>query len=361
MMCDAPTRRSGYSWQDGPRTASIMPFQISLTTTPFDAGYAPAPHSRLTTNFANLAKHPDGRAQRIAATLARIERRFHGLLREPGDSARYRIGLEILTISIRFPDGPDAWFPMTETLRCRVFDRHEGRELAGLTGGNYSSFVRDYDFNILRPRIAAGEATKEEAETFGQLHGLLFRLQFRHHHPAGVLDEPLVIAISVASGRDYHRQHGEHRILGHEYVPNGVESATTRYFAAMGLGVSYFMPPGCRAPLAFYHEPGDLLTRPDEALAALVAIMDTFESIYRPEIYLTRKPAGAVFRADLGNRDHDPPPAIYDRVERDTKLGRAQAERARDEFLEPNAAAIRRLMAEHASLGPQPAGGAGRE
>lgn len=132
-------------------------------------------------------------------------------------------------------------------------------------------------------------------------------------------------------------------MLGTAYAPTEGESATTRSFGKMGLEVSYFMPPGSRAPLAFYHEPDDLLTRSRESLAALVAIMDTFESIYRPEIYLTRKPATDVFRADLANRDHDAPPAIYDRIERDTKLGRAQAERARDEFLIPNAAAIRQL------------------
>lgn len=326
-----------------------MAFELRLTTTPFDPSYAPGPHSRLTTNFANLAKHPEGRAERIAATLARIHRQFHRLLDEPVDSARYRLDIEILTIAIRFLDGPAAWFPMTETLRCRIHDRHLGRDRAGPTGCNYSSYVRDYDFNILRPRIAAGEATAEEAATFGDLHGLLFRLQFRRHHPAGVLDEPMMIAISVASGREYRRLDVERRVLGRGYAPAEAESATTRYFGKMGLEVSYFMPPGSRAPLAFYHEPGDLLVRPDESLAALVAIMDTFESIYRPEIYLARQPAGAIFRADLGNRDHDPPPAIYNRVERDTTLGRAQAERARDEFLVPHAAAIRQLLADAAS------------
>lgn len=329
-----------------------MSFAVNLTTTPFDASYVPAPHSRLTTNFANLARHPGNRAERITATLARIERRLNCLLGEPEDSTRYRIRLEILTIAIRFLDGADAWFPMTESLRCRIDDRHLSHQLAGPTGCNYSSFVRDYDFNILRPRIIAGEATAEEVKSFGALHGLLFQLQFRRHHPAGVLDEPMVIAISVANGREYRRLETEHEVLGRGYAPTEGESATTRYFATMGLGVSYFMPPGSRAPLAFYHEPGDLLTRSRESLAALVAIMDTFESIYRPEIYLARTPAGAVFRPDLTNRDHDSPPAIYDRIERDTKLGRAQAERARDEFLLPNAQAIHQLLTTHRHLLP---------
>jgi hypothetical protein len=118
----------------------------------------------------------------------------------------------------------------------------------------------------------------------------------------------------------------------------------------MGLGVSYFMPPGNRAPLAFYHEPGDLLDRGQPYLAALIAVMDTFESIYRPEIYCSRTPAGDTFRPDLANRDHSPPPAIYDRVERDAKLGKQQADFARESFLVPNATAIRRLVTDYGHL-----------
>lgn len=221
---------------------------------------------------------------------------------------------------------------------------HRGGAVAGPIGCNYSSYVRDYDFNVVLPRIRAGLAPDDRG-TFGDLHGLLYRLQFRRHRPLGVLDDAAVIAISVSHGREYRRTGDVHPMLGVAYRSVGEPSVTTGYFAKMGLTASFFMPPGSRAPLAFYHEPGDLVGRPREYLAALVAVMDTFESIYRPEIYPTRSPAGDCFIADLHDPDHDRPPAVYDRLERDASLGPAQAERCRREFLEPDAAAIARLMA----------------
>lgn len=319
---------------------------LRLTSIPFDADYVPAAHSRLTTNFANLSKDTQGRGERIAAAIACMERRLHVALNEP-ESTRFRLALEILTVWIRFHDGANSWFPMTETLRGKVYDRRDGALHAELTGFNYSSYVRDYDFNIVLPRIRSGIATREEHDSFGALHGLLYRLQFRRLHSAGVFLEPLVVAISVSNGRTYHRGASVHPILGTSYTPVHGESLTTRYFSRMGLHVLYSMPPESRAPLAVYHERGDLISRDPRSLAALVAVMDTFERIYRPEIYCARTPAGEVFTPDLGNHDHDPPPATYNRVERDTTLGRQQAEFARDAFLVPNATAIRRLMTDY--------------
>lgn len=320
--------------------------ELRLTSTPFDADYVPATHSRLTTNFANLSKDTQGRGERIAAAIACMERHLHAAVNEPATTG-LRLSLEILTVWIRFPDGANAWFPMTETLRGKVYDQRDGGLHGELTGFNYSSYVRDYDFNIVLPRIRSGTATQEERDSFGVLHGLLYRLQFRRLHPAGVFLEPLVVAISVSNGRTYRRGASVNPILGMSYVPVHGESLTTRYFSRMGLHALYAMPPGSRAPLAIYHERGDLTTRDRLSLAALVAVMDTFERIYRPEIYCARTPAGEVFTPDLGNRDHDPPPAAYDRVERDTTLGQRQAEFARDAFLVPNAAAIRRLMTDY--------------
>ncbi|MGI9176603.1 MAG: putative oxygenase MesX [Pirellulales bacterium] len=320
--------------------------ELRLTSTTFDADYAPAPHSRLTTNFANLSMGTQGRAERIAAAIACMEQRLHAALNEP-EVMRFRLALEILTVWIRFQDGANDWFPMTETLRGQVYDRRDGQLCAELTGFNYSSYVRDYDFNIVLPRIRSGTATPEEHDSFGALHGLLYQLQFRRLHPAGVFLDPVVVAISVSNGRTYHRNASVHPILGTSYLPAHGASLTTRYFSRMGLHVLYSMPPGSRAPLAIYHERDDLVGRDPLSLAALVAVMDTFERIYRPEIYCARTPAGEVFTPDLGNPDHDPPPAAYDRVERDTTLGRRQAEFARDAFLEPNAAAIRQLMTDY--------------
>ena len=329
-----------------PPIQQAVPVELRITNTPLDTGYVPAISSRLTTNYANLAKDPKGRSERIKSVLATINKRFCLALGEREDAERFQLAIDILTINIRFGDSVSEWFPMTEILSCRIYDRLHARWLPGPQGCNYSSYVRDYDFNILLPKILKGEATAKESSSFGDLHGALFKLQFGRFHPAGILEEPLIIAISVANGRKYRRIGTAHPVLGHQYLPDHNESTTSYYFEKMGLGASYFMPPGSRAPLAFYHEPGDLFGRSSYYLAALIAIMDTFESIYRPEIYCARSPAGDVFLPDLLNCDFDPPLAIYDRVERDSALGLQQALLAWNTFLSPNAASLRRLVAD---------------
>jgi len=324
--------------------------ELHMSSTPFDAEYVPFSGSRLTTNFANLAKDPHSRSERIGATLSGIGNRFHELMGEAKGSSRYQLEWKILTFSIRFPDGNNEWFPMTETLRCVIRDRFLGIDLPGPTGCNYSSYVRDHDFNVLLPKVRSGKFPDSELTTFGNLHGLLFRILFQRFHPKGILLDPMIMALSVANGREYHRGETVHPVLGREYLASCEESLTSRYFAKMGLVVSYFMAAGSRAPLAFYHEPGDLLKRPATLLAALTAVMEVFESIYRPEIYCARKPAGEVFKPDLANMDFDEPPAIYNRVERDTSRGREQAQRADKEFLIPNSEAITRFLIQYEHL-----------
>lgn len=323
--------------------------ELEILRTPFDSLYQPADGTRLTTNFANLAKDPLGRVDRLARVLGGMGRRAGELL---GQADRYAMTIEIVRVQIRFEGNDGCWFPIAEMLKARLHDRAQDRLLSGPLGCNYSSFVRDYDFNTLLPRIHSGAATPQEQRTFGDLHGLLFKLAFRHHHSGGVLDAPAIVAISVGHGHTYRRSGRTHPILGMHYESEGHESLTTRYFARMGLVPSYWMATGSRAPLAIYHERNDLESRAPHELATLVAVMDTFERIYRPEIYCDRMPAGVLYTADLGNTNHDPPPATYDRHERDTVLGQRQAEIAWQDFLAPNAKALARLMAHHRLLLP---------
>lgn len=323
--------------------------ELEILYTPFDASYTPADGTRLTTNFANLAKDPVGRPDRIAGVLDGMGRRAGEML---GEEDRYAVKIDIARVQIRLELNGGCWFPIAEMLKARLYDRAQDRFLAGPLGCNYSSFVRDYDFNALLPRISSGEASEQEQRSFGDLHGLLFKLAFRHHHPGGVLDQPAIVAISVGHRHTYRRSGRMHPILGVHYNAEGKESLTTRYFARMGLIPSYWMAAGCRAPLAIYHETDDIENRTHHELATLVAVMDTFERIYRPEIYCDRLPAGAVYTVDLANANHDPPPATYDRHERDTVLGKRQAEMVWREFLAPNAKALAQLMADHRDLLP---------
>ena len=323
--------------------------ELEILLTPFDPSYRPTDRTRLTTNFANLAKDPVGRADRIARVLDLIGRRAGELL---GDAGAYAVSIDILRVQMRFGGDAGGWFPIAEMLATRLQDRARDRILPGPIGCNYSSFVRDYDFNRLLPRISGGEATAQEKRTFGDLHGLLFKLAFRHHYSGGVLNQPAIVAISVGNRRTYRRTGRTHPILGVHYASAGDESLTSRYFGRMGLRPAYWMATGSRAPLAIYHEPGDLEDRAPHELATLVAVMDTFERIYRPEIYLDRVSAGEIYTANLANANHDPPPATYDRHERDTVLGNQQAELVWREFLAPNSQFLMQLMADQRQLVP---------
>ena len=83
----------------------------------------------------------------------------------------------------------------------------------------------------------------------------------------------------------------------------------------MGLQVRYFMPKNSVAP-AFYF-PGDLLSDyTDLELIGTISTMETFQKIYRPEIYNANSAAGQCYQPSLNNRDHSLTKIVYDREER---------------------------------------------
>ncbi|WP_258292403.1 DUF1852 domain-containing protein, partial [Escherichia marmotae] len=80
-------------------------------------------------------------------------------------------------------------------------------------------------------------------------------------------------------------------VLGVEYKQEDY-SLTDEYFQKMGLKVRYFMPPHSVAPLAFYFT-GDLLSDyTNLELISTISTMETFQKIYRPEIYNANSVAG---------------------------------------------------------------------
>ena len=102
-----------------------------------------------------------------------------------------------------------------------------------------------------------------------------------------------VICISVSTSKTYRRTTNTHPVLGVEYA-QPEPSLTDEYFAKMGLRVRYFLPRGSVAPLAFYFR-GDLLNDyTNLQLIGTIATMETFQKIYRPEIYNANAAAPAV-------------------------------------------------------------------
>jgi hypothetical protein len=322
-------------------------FTFSTTITPFDEDYAPAESSRITTNFANLARG-ERRRENLRTALRMIDDRFDDLV--PGDDpsrGRYTVGLDIVSVSLHLTaDGEDREFPLLEVLRTRIIDRRTGRCHTGTLGNNFSSYLRDHDFSVRLPAVNASRTGSTVPDDFGVLHGALFQHFLDSRQYAELSPTPPVICISVSTSRTYRRTGSRHRILGIEYRQDEL-SLTDRYFAEMGLRARFFMPPGSTAPLAFYCG-GDLLEDySDLQLIATVSTMETFQKIYRPEIYSARSTAAEVYRPDLEEQDFVQPAVSYDREER-SRLAVEQGEFADEHLMKPHGERLRQWAAGHA-------------
>ncbi len=313
-------------------------FSFSIATTRFDEDYTPAESSRITTNFANLARG-EHRQQNLRNALTMIDRRFNDLVQWDNPAGdRYTLELDIVSVQLQFAaDGADQRFPLLEVLDVHILDRETGARTHGIVGNNFSSYVRDYDFSVLLPEAAArakesgGPAVPED---FGELHGRLFRGFLDSDAYRERFGQPPVICISVSTSKTYRRTDNHHPILGVEYRQEA-SSLTDEYFGRMGLQVRYFMPRGSVAPLAFYFS-GDLLTDyTDLQLAGTIGAMESFQKIYRPEIYNANSAAPAVYRPSLEAQDFSRTQIDYDRVER-SQLALTQGRYTQEHFIEPH-------------------------
>jgi hypothetical protein len=311
------------------------PFTFRITTTRFDEHYTPAEASRLTTNFANLARG-EQRQQNLRNCLTMIDRRFNDLARwDNPEGDRYTLELDIVSAHLGLTaDGEELEFPLMEVLDVQIVDRHTGRRHAGIVGNNFSSYVRDYDFSVVLPAHKSSGAGTVTPDDFGVLHGKLFDHFLESDAYRERFPQPPVVCISVSTSRTYRRTGTTHPVLGIEYEQDEF-SLTDEYFARMGLAVRYFMPPGSVAPLAFYFR-GDLLTdHTPLQLIGTIATMESFQKIYRPEIYNANSAAPNVYRPSLEQQDFSRTQVGYDRVER-SQLAVIQGQYTDEHFITPH-------------------------
>src|SRR5690554_7764600 len=67
-------------------------------------------------------------------------------------------------------------FPYTTLFRSTtIVDRRTSRRIEGVTGNNFSSYIRDYDFSVLLPTHNATKPGFSTPPGFGKLHGNLFK------------------------------------------------------------------------------------------------------------------------------------------------------------------------------------------
>ncbi|NKC21196.1 MULTISPECIES: DUF1852 domain-containing protein [Pseudoalteromonas] len=307
-------------------------FTFTIKSIRLDENYHPSNSTRITTNFANLARG-ESRQQNLRNALKMIDNRFNALANwdnPKGD--RYSVELEIVSVDMDIA-GSGQTFPSIEVLKTNIVDHKTNERIEGIVGNNFSSYVRDYDFSVLLLDHNKDQPKFSIPANFGDLHGKLFKYFVDSEAYKSHFSKPPVICLSVSDNKTYHRTENQHPVLGFEYQPNE-SSLTEQYFKKMGLEVRYFMPPNSVAPLAFYFF-GDLLNDyTNLELISTISTMETFQKIYRPEIYNANAVAGKCYQPNLKNSDHSLTQIVYDREER-SKLAIAQGRFAEEHFIKP--------------------------
>ena len=300
----------------------------------FDEHYLPSENTRLTTNFANLARG-ESRQANLRNVLKMIDNRFNDLANWDNPKRdRYAVELEIISfdMDISFKNNKEI-FPLIEILKTTIIDKINNKHIEGIAGNNFSSYVRDYDFSVLLPEYNKDRKDFSKPDNFGDLHGNLFKTVISSDSYKRNFSKAPVICLSVSGNRTYHKTDNEHPVLGVEYQQRDL-SLTDQYFAKMGMQVRYFMPVRSVAPLAFYFF-GDLLSDYTTLeLISTISTMESFQKIYRPEIYNANSAASDCYQPSLKHQDYSITRIVYDREER-SQLAVTQGRFTEERFIKP--------------------------
>ncbi|WP_281628824.1 DUF1852 domain-containing protein [Vibrio sp. St2] len=320
-------------------------FTFTIKSLSLDENYRPADSTRITTNFANLARG-ESRQQNLRNALQMIDNNFNALAHwDNPNGDRYSVELEIVSVDMDIEADGES-FPSIEVLKTYIVDHKTNERIEGIVGNNFSSYVRDYDFSVLLLDHNKGKPQFSIPENFGELHGKLFKHFVSSETYKQNFKKPPVICLSVSDNKTYHRTENQHPVLGFEYEPNE-SSLTEQYFQKMGLQVRYFMPPNSVAPFAFYFF-GDLLNDyTNLELISTISTMETFQKIYRPEIYNANAAAGTSYQPSLKNSDHSLTQIVYDREER-SRLAIEQGKFAEEHFIKPYQTVLEQWSANYA-------------
>lgn len=342
-----PIAPSGVPLADHRQVTMNDDFTFRLESIQFDEDYRPSDNTRITTNFANLARGQN-RQENLRNALRMIDNRFNALVHWDNPKGnRYSVELEIISVEMNIKsEGNLDTFPLIEILKTNIIDRKTNERIGGIVGNNFSSYVRDYDFSVLLPMHNKNRAEFSTPDNFGDLHGNLFKCFVSSDAYKTHFRKSPVICLSVSSSKTYHRTENQHPVLGVEYQQDKL-SLTDLYFQKMGLQVRFFMPPNSVAPLAFYFC-GDLLgDYTNLELVSTISTMETFQKIYRPEIYNANSAAGARYQPSLKHQDYSLTRIVYDREER-SRLAIEQGKFAEERFIKPYKAILARWSANYA-------------
>ncbi|RJT45114.1 DUF1852 domain-containing protein [Rahnella woolbedingensis] len=318
---------------------------FTLKSIRFDEDYNPSENTRITTNFANLARG-EKRQENLRNTLVMINNRFNSLAHWDNPTGdRFAVELDIITAQLNIQgEGKSDAFPVIEILKTNIVDKKTNERFEGILGNNFSSYVRDYDFSVVLPEHNKDKSGFSLPENFGVLHGDIFKRFINSDTYKACFNKTPVICLSVSSKNTYYRTGNQHPVLGIEYQQDE-PSLTDEYFAKMGLRARYFMPENSVAPLAFYFS-GDLLgDYTNLELISTISTMETFQKIYRPEIYNANSPAGKQYQPSLNFQDYSLTRIVYDREER-SQLAVEQGKFTEEQFIKPYQAVLKQWSAE---------------
>ncbi|WP_219268682.1 DUF1852 domain-containing protein [Pseudomonas sp. Xaverov 259] len=323
-------------------------FEFTIKSICFDEHYRPSENTRITTNFANLARG-ERRQENLRNTLKMINNRFNALAHwDNANGDRYALELEIVSAEMQIGvESNGQAIPLIEVLKTTIVDRKTNERIEGIVGNNFSSYVRDYDFSVVLLGHNQGQAEFSTPANFGDLHGKLFKCFVSSSAYTRNFKKLPVICLSVSNTKTYHRTENLHPVLGVEYQQDEY-SLTDEYFKKMGLSVRYFMPANSAAPLAFYFF-GDLLSDyTNLELISTISTMDTFQKIYRPEIYNANSVAGKRYQPSLKHKDYSLTLIVYDREERG-RLAIEQGRFVEENFIKPYHAVLEQWSAQYAA------------
>jgi hypothetical protein len=113
-------------------------FTFTINNILLDEHYQPSDTTRITTNFANLARG-ESRQQNLRNALKMIDNSFNALAywdNPRGD--RYSVELEIISVDMDI-EGSDQTFPSIEVLKTNSVDHQPNERIEGIGGKNFSS------------------------------------------------------------------------------------------------------------------------------------------------------------------------------------------------------------------------------
>lgn len=151
-------------------------FTFTIKSSRFDEHYNPSENTRITTNFANLARGKN-RQENLRNTLVMIDNRFNTLAYwDNPKSDRYSVELDIISVAMNINvDSSSDTFPAIEILKTNIIDKKNNERFEGIVGNNFSSYVRDYDFSVLLPEHNKNKPEFSIPDNFGDLHGNIFK------------------------------------------------------------------------------------------------------------------------------------------------------------------------------------------